>query len=53
MQLIILITPICPISLLSDMIRIMQEYGSESSNQTLPQQRKNSIKKTSVRTSRC
>jgi len=31
-----------------DMIRIMQEYGSESSNQTLPQQRKNSIKKTSI-----
>ena len=30
------------------MIRIMQEYGSEVSNQTLPQQRKNSIKKASI-----
>jgi hypothetical protein len=26
----------------------MQEYGSEISNQTLPQQRKNSIKKASI-----
>jgi len=32
----------------NDMIRIMQEYGSETSNQTLPQQRKNSIKKASI-----
>lgn len=31
-----------------DMIRIMQEYGSEVSNQTLPQQRKQSIKKASI-----
>mmetsp|Transcript_9204 Transcript_9204/g.22362 ORF Transcript_9204/g.22362 Transcript_9204/m.22362 type:complete len:414 (+) Transcript_9204:161-1402(+) len=31
-----------------DMIRIMQEYGSEVSNQTLPQQRKHSIKKASI-----
>ena len=30
------------------MIRIMQEYGSEVSNQTLPQQRKQSIKKASI-----
>ena len=33
---------------LSDMIRIMQEYGSEVSNQTLPQQRKQNIKKASI-----
>ena len=32
----------------SDMIRIMQEYGSEVSNQTLPQQRKQNIKKASI-----
>lgn len=32
----------------SDMIRIMQEYGSEVSNQTLPQQRKQTIKKASI-----
>lgn len=31
-----------------DMIRIMQAYGSEVSNQTLPQQRKQSIKKASI-----
>lgn len=31
-----------------DMIRIMQEYGSEVSNQTLPKQRKQSIKKASI-----
>lgn len=31
-----------------DMIRIMQDYGSEVSNQTLPQQRKQSIKKASI-----
>jgi hypothetical protein len=31
----------------SDMIRIMQEYGSEVSNQTLPK-RKHTIKKTSI-----
>lgn len=31
----------------SDMIRIMQEYGSEVSNQTLPQ-RKSCIKKASI-----
>jgi len=31
-----------------DMIRIMQEYGSEVSNQTLPQQRKQNIKKASI-----
>ena len=35
-------------TLRSDMIRIMQEYGSEVSNQTLPQQRKQSIKKASI-----
>lgn len=33
---------------IEDMIRIMQEYGSEVSNQTLPQQRKQSIKKASI-----
>mmetsp|Transcript_3297 Transcript_3297/g.8826 ORF Transcript_3297/g.8826 Transcript_3297/m.8826 type:complete len:416 (+) Transcript_3297:122-1369(+) len=33
---------------IDDMIRIMQEYGSEVSNQTLPQQRKQSIKKASI-----
>jgi len=31
----------------SDMIRIMEEYGSEVSNQTLPK-RKDSIKKASI-----
>jgi hypothetical protein len=39
------LTTLCLLS--SDMIRIMQEFGSEVSNQTLPK-RKESIKKASI-----